>query len=176
MSYDDLLLLHNIDNVFDKYYNSGSFKKTLDFLFARYDNDYFKLFLDIAEYFDKNGLFSVSLSKYDLYDIMYGYCESMGLDCRNELKYDYIKSIRSHNLPVWCRYEYTKAFTDCCYAVLKDEEFKKKFLPHYYDIPANAVFKTVRFEAFSGHMLLFDFKTDAVIDVTEYFTANELEF
>ena len=170
MSYGDILHLHNIDNVFDKYYNSGSFIKTLNVLYDVYENDYFRLFSDIANYFDDNGYFSVSVSKYVLYDILYEFTVSKNISCVDELKYDYIKNIKSHNIPKWCRTEYTREFTDCCYTVLKDEEFKKKYFPHYFDVPAKEVFKYVKFETFSDCVLLFDFKTDTQADVSEFFS------
>lgn len=169
VSYDDIIMLHNIDNVFDKYYNSGSFKSSLEKLFKEYNNDYFGLFSDIADYFESKGYFRISLSKYDLYDIMHNFAKSNGFDCTYELKYDYIKNIRSHDVPVWCRTEYTQYFTDCCYNVLKDEEFKKQYFPHYYDVPAKTVFKHVRFETFRDKVILFDLKTDTEADVTAFF-------
>lgn len=169
MSYDDLLLLHNIEIVFEKYYNSGAFKKTLDVLYKKYNDDYFALFFDLSEYFEKNGLFKISLSKNDLYDALYEYCCSINLECKNELKYDYITGIKSHNTPNWCKIKYNNDFVDKCYEVLKNEEFKKKYLPHYYDVPAKVVYKKVRFETFDDNVLLFDFGSDAVIDVTTYF-------
>ena len=169
MSYDDLLMLHNIENVLDRYYNSASFGKTLNLLYEKYNNDYFSLFYDLSEYFSGNGLFAISLSKYDLYDILYKYCNSIGVDCIDALKYDYIKNVRSHNMPAWCKSRYSNSYIDTCYEILKDEEFKKSNLPHYYDVPAKVVYKTVKFESFTDKVLLFDFKSDSVLDVTSYF-------
>ena len=63
----------------------------------------------------------------------------------------------------------TKEFTDICYEILKNEEFKKHNLAHYYDVPAKTVIKFVHFEQFSDKVLLFDYKTDKIIDVTNFF-------
>ena len=97
------------------------------------------------------------------------FCKDKKIECTDELKYDYIKNVRSHDVPIWCRTSYTQDFTDKCYEVLKDEEFKKNNLSHYYDVPAKAVFKYVKFETFSDKVLLFDLKSDKEIDVTHYF-------
>lgn len=169
VSYSDILHLHNIDSVFDRYYNSASFIKTLDKLFDAYSNDYFLLFSDIANFFEDNGYFGIAVSKYVLYDILHEFAMDKGINCIDELKYDYIKNIKSHNMPKWCKTQYTREFTDCCYMVLKDEEFKKRYFPHYFDVPAKEVFKYVKFETFSDRVLLFDFKTDTETDVSQYF-------
>ena len=173
ISYGELLKLHNIECILDKYYNSGCFEKTLDFMFDKYDNDYFKLFHDLSKYYENKNLYKKSLSKYDLYDIMYKYMCSLGFDVCDCLKYDYIKNIRSHHSPVWFESDTSRNFIDKCYAVLKNEGFKKAFLPDYFNIPAKTVFKSVKFEKFSYGVLLFDLKSDSVIDVSEFFTEEE---
>lgn len=174
VSYDDILTLHGIDFVFDRYYNSGSFERTMNFMFDKYDNDYYKFFYDLSKYYENNKLTKISLSKYELYDIMYNYCTSCGLDATDCLKYDYMKNIKSHNLPHWCADVMDKKFIDCCHLVLKDEEFKKNHLPHYYGIPAKTAVKSVRFGRFSCGVLLFDSVSGAVLDVTNYFTEEEV--
>lgn len=174
VSYDDILTLYGIDFVFDRYYNSGSFERTMNFMFDKYDNDYYKFFYDLSKYYENNKLTKISLSKYELYDIMYNYCTSCGFDVTDCLKYDFMKNIKSHNLPLWCADSFDKRFVDCCYRVLKDEEFKKNHLPHYYGIPAKTAVKSVRFGRFSYGVLLFDSASGAVLDVTKYFTEEEV--
>ncbi len=169
VSYDDILLLHDIEDVFERYYNSGDFKKTTGKLAKMYNGDYFSLYRDIARYFTDNGLFDLSLSKHRLYNIIFDFCLLKGIDIEEYLKYDYIVANRCHNLPNWCRTYRDKTFEDCCYSVLKDEEFKKQYLPNYYDVPAKKAIKTVFFEKFSEGVLLFDYDSDKIINVSEYF-------
>ncbi|MBQ7900339.1 MAG: B12-binding domain-containing radical SAM protein [Clostridia bacterium] len=169
ISYDEILFLHEFEDVFERYYNNGGFDKSMKVLFDAYDNNYFALFEDITRCFTKNNLFDISLSKQRLYDILHDFAESKKIDITECLKFDYIKAFKSHRVPQWCSEPVDKHFEDCCYAVLKDEEFKRHKLPHYYDVPAKKAIKTVHFERFSYGVMLFDHESGAVVDVTEYF-------
>ncbi len=169
VSYDDILSLHDIEDVFERYYNNGGFETTTDKLFGAYNNDYFALYSDIAGYFTRNGLFDMSLSKQKLYDVLHAFAMEKHFDITESLKYDYIRFNKSHSVPEWARVHTDKYFEDCCYAVLKDEEFKKEYLPNYYDVPAKKAIKTVHFEQFSYGVLLFDYESGAVMDVSRYF-------
>lgn len=169
VTYDDILLLHDIEEVFERYYNSGDFGKTVDKLTEIYNNDCFSIYRDIAEYFAEKGLFDLSLSKQKLYGVLFDFCTSRGIDIKEYLKYDYITANRCHTLPEWCRTYKDKKFEDCSYAVLKDEEFKKEHLPNYYDVPAKKAIKTVYFEEVFDKILLFDYESGRVVDVSKYF-------
>ena len=127
------------------------------------------MFSDLAKYFDSKGLFDMSLSKQKLYDIMYEFTNHKGIDAKEAIKYDYIKHLKSHTVPQWCRQDCDLNFEAKCHEVLKDEDFKMKNLAHYYDVPAKKVIKTVHFEKFSYGVLLFDHVSEKVIDVTQYF-------
>ena len=168
LTYDHILELHDVDFVFDRFYNSASFETTIELMLKKYDSS-FDLFYDLSAFFRDSGLMDKSLSKYDLYDALYEFSNSINIDCIDSLKFDFLKNIRSHNLPDWCKKDVTKQFTDTCYEILKDEEFKRVNLPHYFDVPAKAVIKYVHFEEFTDKILLFDHKSDIIIDVTNFF-------
>ena len=65
ISAEELLFLKDIDFVFDKFYNSASFSKSIDFLFSVY-NDKFLLFSDIVNFFRSKGYINTSFSKQKL--------------------------------------------------------------------------------------------------------------
>ena len=166
ISYDEILFLHDVEDVFEKYYNNGGFEKTLEKLFKIYP-DAFEVFSDIAKYFDKMGYFDISLSKQKLYDVLYDFSKQKNICLCDELKYDYIKTLKCHTVPNWCRCEYDSSFENRCHEILQNEEFKKQNLPNYYDVPAKKVMKTVHFEKFTDKVILFDHLTGTHLDVTE---------
>ncbi len=168
ITYDQILDLHDIDFVFDRFYNSGSFETTIDLILKEYESP-FEMFYELSKFFKYRGFMDKLLSKYDLYDVFYEFSKNIQADCTDSLKYDFLKNIRSHNLPEWCKKNITRDFTDTCYEILKNEEFKKDNLPHYFDVPAKAVIKHVHFEQFTDRVLLFDYKTDKIIDVSNFF-------
>lgn len=168
ITYDEILFLHDVEDVFEKYYNNGGFQKTLDKLFEIYP-DTFEVFSDIAKYFNDNGLFDMSLSKQKLYDILYDFSKSKNICIDDELKFDYIKTLKSHSTPKWCSNAFDVCFENRCHEILQDEQFKKQFLPNYYDVPAKKVMKTVHFEKFSDKIILFDHQSGKIVDVTGLF-------
>ncbi len=168
ISYDEILFLHDFEDVFERFYNNGGFAKTLDLLFKKYNNC-FEVFADLAKYFENNGLFDMSLSKQKLYDVMFEFTNYKEIDAKEAIKFDYIRHLKSHTVPLWCKQNYDAEFEAKCHEVLKNEDFKLKNLPHYYDVPAKKAIKTVHFEKFSYGVLLFDHTSDSVIDVTQYF-------
>lgn len=168
ISYDEILFLHDFEDVFEKYYNSGCFNKTMHRLFEIYNN-YFDVFADIVGFFQNNRLYDVSLSKQKLYDVLYDFSKEKNINISEYLKFDYIKNIKSHTVPHWCATEFDLSFENRCHEILQNEEFKKQKLPNYYDVPAKKVMKTVHFERFSDKIILFDYNTDTQIDVTSFF-------
>ena len=115
------------------------------------------------------GYFDVSLSKQKLYDVLYEFSKDKSICITDELKFDYIKTLKSHSTPKWCSNAIDACFENRCHEILQDEEFKKQNLPNYYDVPAKKVMKTVHFEKFSDKIILFDHQSGKIVDVTGLF-------
>ncbi len=169
ISFDELSCLKRVEFVLDRLYNSGDFKNTLELLFNVYNNDYFKLFEDIADYFKKMGHFNVSLSKYQIYDIVYEMFSGLGVQFKDAITYDYLLNVTSHARPDWIDFVPSKDFTDACFEILKNEELKSQIMPWYKDVPAKKIIKSVYFYKFSDKILMFDRSKNKAIDVTAYF-------
>ncbi len=174
MTYDDIIFLKDMDFVFDKYYNSGSFTNTFDYLFQKNDNP-FSVFSDLVKYFRKNQLINTSLSKDRLYKVLYGCYSCEGASFEQSLRKDYIISMHPGKLPTWCNTDEKFKISDEVYTFLRDEEIKSKIMPEYYNVPAKAIIKHFRFEKFDSVVLAFDYNTDKVYDVTSFFKQQETD-
>lgn len=168
MSYEDILFLKDMDFVFDKYYNSGSFVNAFEFLLGKIDNPY-SVFSDLVMFFRKNNIINTSFSKEKLYGVLYECFKAEGTSFEKALRKDYIISMHPGKLPQWCNTDENFKISDEVYAFLKDEEIKSIVMPEYYNVPAKAIIKHFRFEKFDTDVLAFDYTTDKVYDVTEYF-------
>ena len=168
MSYEDILFLKDMDFVFDKYYNSGSFVNAFEFLLGKSDNPY-SVFSDLVMFFRKNNIINTSFSKEKLYGVLYECFKAEGTSFEKALRKDYIISMHPGKLPQWCNTDENFKISDEVYAFLKDEEIKSIVMPEYYNVPAKAIIKHFRFEKFDTDVLAFDYTTDKVYDVTEYF-------
>ncbi len=167
LSCDEIIFLKDIDFVFDKFYNSGSFKKTMDFLFDAYV-DKFEIFSDIVKYFRKHELINSSLSKQKLYDVLFDCFSHLGMDFEEALRYDMIFSLHIGKLPDWCNTDNGFTSSQIVYDFLKDEDAKTAVIPHMADIPAKSIIKHVRFESFSYGIMMFDYSNNKVYDVSRY--------
>ncbi len=165
---DEMIFLKDIDFVFDKYYNSGSFSKTIDYLFKKFD-DRFEIFSHIVNYYRETSLINTSISKNKLYDILYKCFSYLGMDFEEALRYDCIYSLQCGKLPEWCNTDNDFTMSQEVYDFLKNDEIKKSVIPHMVQIPAKSVIKHVRFEKFSYGVLMFDYKDNKVYNVSKYF-------
>ncbi len=168
LSFDEVLYLKDLDYVFDKYYNSGSFHKTLKYLFSKFDTP-FDVFEKIIDFYREKNLINSSLAKPSLYDKLYDCFKDFGTEFEEVLRYDYIRNLSPGKLPRWCNSNEDFKLSEEVYDFLKDEEAKKIYMPLYFNTPAKMIIKHMRFEKFSDKILAFDYRCSNVYDVTDYF-------
>ena len=168
MNYDDIIFLKDMDFVFDKYYNSGSFVNVFNFLFKKNNNPY-SVFSELIHFFRRKNLVNSSLPKDKLYSILYDCFKDEGDAFEKSLRRDYIISMHPGKLPQWCNTDEEFKTSDEVYEFLKDEELKLRIMPEYYNVPAKVIIKHFRFEKFDSNILAFDYRTGKIYDVTDYF-------
>lgn len=168
MSAEEILFIKDLEFVFDKVYNSGSFSKSIDYLLER-SHDAFDLFSVLVEYFRTHCLINSPMSKSSLFDVVFNCFSYMGDEFEHCLRFDYILALKPGKLPSWSKGDDGFRFSDEVYAFLKDEEAKKRYIPKYYNVPAKAAIKKLRFEQFGGRTLIFDYDDSKVYDVSEYY-------
>lgn len=174
MTCDDILYLKDLDFVFDKIYNSGSFSKTLDFLFKKFDTS-FELFSAVIDYFRVKHLINKSFSKHALFDAVFDCFSEFGDDFEQCMRFDYIMAFSPGKLPAWANTDAGFRFSDEVYVFLRDEDAKKRYLPQYVDVPAKAAIKHVRFEKFGDKTIVFDYKNGSVCNVSDYYIKTKGE-
>lgn len=172
MSCEDIIFLKDIDFVLDKYYNSASFLKTMDFLFEQYEGK-FDIFADIVKFFRTNDYISSSFSKQALYDILYDCFSHFGDDFEEALRYDYIYTMHSGKLPAWANTDNDFHHSQCVYDFLMNEDAKKEATPKLAGRAAKSLIKHMRVERFSYGILLFDYINNSVHDISAYISDNE---
>ncbi len=117
LTYSELLLLKDVEQVLEQYHNSGRFRNTLPFLLQSTRAEPFGFFLKLADYWNRNSLFGSSRNINELYKILLhfieeGYfyiLETAQLKLLNEyLKLDWLLFTRSGSMPeVITRYDHT---------------------------------------------------------------------
>lgn len=113
ITYEEISFLHNLEHVFDKYYNSGRFYYILKYLAEFSGESYFSFYAKLTVYWQENDYFSRSVGLEECYSILadfirlkYSSLVSAGLEV---LRFDYLLHKNQGNLPAWCGKVYNKA-------------------------------------------------------------------
>lgn len=150
ISYDELLELKNIEEIVDKFYNSGIFKESLEFLLEKYETP-FSGFSEIATYFKEKGLFLMSHSRNSLFEILVDFAKERGFEevFYDLLKLDFLKAGNNRS-PEWSLASFDEEFYKSRFSLIEEnpdvfKEFDGK--------PAKDIIKQVHFEKFSYDIL-----------------------
>ena len=158
ISFDEIIKLKYIEEVFEKYYNSGDFKRSMEFLFDKKASA-FSVFEEIFEYYKKNTLFDRAISlemRYDILNEIFDFPEFS----------DYVKADRLTNPKAKMPYESRVDFKERCFEFLKKEENIKKYLPHFSGQAARKIYKKLRFEEMLGGVYMYESARGTLCEIT----------
>ena len=159
ISYEELTELKKVEDIVDKFYNSGVFLNTVGFLLSKYETAY-DMFYDLSEYFDKNRLFSMSHSRNGLYEILVRFSKEKGFDdvFFDILKLDWFFG-GANKSPEWSLEKHDESFYKKRFDFIENnpEVFGE------FQIPSKEIIKQVQFEKFSYDVLGDLKKKDTVI-------------
>lgn len=161
ISFDEIIKLKSIETIFDKYYNSGDFKRSMDFLFDRVKSP-FEIFERISDYFCKNNLFEIPVSLEAYYETLEKIFPYDGFD-------DYARVDRLTNRKAKLSYENEPEFKERCFEFLKRQENIEKYLPKFKGIPPRKIYTKLRFEKVFGGVYLYETETNSLKEITADF-------
>lgn len=152
LTYEELVRLTEIEDLLDRYYNSGVFSCTLNYIIDRfYQHDAFSFFEYFAGYWLKNNLFGVGHKKGKEYtyllDFMILNYNDSGFIINELLKFDFLFNHSSVSLPAGIK-SYNPADNDLLYAYLKDDSFIKRHLPAWAGSSTREIRRAVHLELF----------------------------
>lgn len=110
ITYEELLKLKDVETVLDFYYNSGDFTKSVNYLINNFYSSPFEFYLDIANFFEKNGHFKVSHKKLAIFNFLIDFykerkfeqvSDDRGIKFIEYLKFDYINLGKPGKYPEW---------------------------------------------------------------------------
>lgn len=153
MSYSEMLIIKDIEEILERYYNSKNFVLSMRYIiFNYYKESPFKFFEEFAMYFDRNGHFNVAQGKNQLYKILLDFYNekiNKNNDLFNDiLKYDYISLGKTSNIPQFFNKLEVEDFKNRCHLFLQNEENISKYISQFENKPAKHIIKYVHFEPF----------------------------
>ncbi|MDD2620035.1 MAG: DUF4080 domain-containing protein [Syntrophomonadaceae bacterium] len=154
LSYADMLMLKNIENLLDRYYNSGNMAHTLHYIVnSIYSGNAFAFFKSFAVYWQAAGLFACAHKRSAEYSILDNYIKiylSAQVEMLNELlKYDFFINNLSYNLPEGIISHNPHDVNEKLYTLFKNQEFMKIYLPELISKTPRDNKRQVRLEYFS---------------------------
>lgn len=161
ISFDEIIKLKSIETVFDKYYNSGDFKRSIDFLFDRVKSP-FEIFERISDYFCENNLFEIPVSLEAYYETLEKIFPYDGFG-------DYVRVDRLTNRKAKLYYENEPEFKERCFEFLKRQENIEKYLPKFKGMPPRKIYTKLRFEKVFDGVYLYETETNSLKEITDDF-------
>ncbi len=156
ISSDELMRLKDIEDLVDRYYNSGAFYLSLKYIFENQCwGSPFEFFEAFSDYWREEGFYELGKSKEQLYGILQTLTasgdESPHKEMLGELiKMDYLRQ-GHRSLPVF--FENRTLSKTAAFEQLKDEGFVAACLPALSGQPAKQVIKRVFFQYFEENAL-----------------------
>lgn len=154
MTYGEILKLKDVEDLVEKYYNTHRFEKSLDYLAALFDMDYFGLYESFAEFWRIKGYFGLSHSLIRQYEILMDF--GLGLEGVNEeffkdlVKWDYVSQQRPSRYPKGIEVELEEEKKQWVREFFNNPGNISKYLPHLKDYTPSQISRM-------GHIEFFDY-------------------
>ena len=161
ITFDEIIKLKGIENIFDRYYNSGDFKRTMDFLFERIKSPY-EIFETIYDYFITHSFLEKSIPLEKYYEILPEIFSFEGIA-------DYARADRLTNKKAKLSYENDIGFKSQCFEFLKKEENIEKYLPGFSGMAPRKIYTKLRFERLFGGVYMYKSEENLLTEITRDF-------
>lgn len=79
ISYEDVLIIKNVEEVVELYYNSGQYRHTMDILETKFETP-FNMYKALADYYENNHLFDIKHSRITRYNILLEFINTVAPD------------------------------------------------------------------------------------------------
>ena len=186
LNYKDISNLKNIEFLVDRYFNSNNFYNTLEYFVNRIANTPFHFYEMLKEYFIKNELFKRSISKDDLYEILYDFLKSYDEEIAyNLLSFDYLSYVKIRKPKKEFIEKIEVLNKEEVFEMLKSKDFRELYLNEYNELSNKELYKKISLYKFTINpitkekkettILLKNKKQNKVRFGNEYFCLNQEE-
>ncbi len=175
ISYNDILELKDVEEVLERYFNSGRFLKSLETLEYLYSGDYYKLFRQISVYCRKNRYLDRSVSYRENISVLFNFVKTDLFDkidlerFRQAMVFDFLSSDSSCAIPEAIKAQHDLLPSSRAHEFLKSEKFLKEYLPDAIGFSAKNILKRVFFVSLHmltgpDEILMFDYQSKDSVD------------
>ncbi|NLK52694.1 MAG: B12-binding domain-containing radical SAM protein [Syntrophomonadaceae bacterium] len=152
LGYREILRLHLIEDLVEKYYNSHRFRYALEFLLFMCDLTPFDLFESISFFWEKHGLHRKAHSVNSLYAFLLQYVTETKRSLLNPfleiLKFDFLLQAKGSAPLPWFPRHFIPDQNKLVHAFLREKENVIQYLPHLKDCSVRVILKRIQVEVF----------------------------
>lgn len=150
ISYSEMLKLGQIENLLNRYYNTGIADNFLSSIISRdYQGNPFVFYESLASYLHSRDFFRYGQGRIEEYKVLYRFVN----DCRQEnllytelLKYDFLLNNRERSLPSFFVSHNPDHAGNILYSLIKDPDFIAKHVPEFKGKAAREIRRLVHLE------------------------------
>jgi len=168
VSYDDILLLKDVEEVLERYFNSARFENSLEFIEKNLFSNAFELYYKLSVFCRENGYLDRPISYRENIFILYRFFESINAPekylevFRQKMIFDFLSSDSSCAIPECLKREGYMLSINTIHQLLKNEEFIKAYLPKFDGLQTKNILKRVFFIVLSDitkadEIIMFDY-------------------
>ena len=158
LSFDSLIKLKYIEDIFEKYYNSGNFQRSMEYLLSKYTSA-FSVFENLYAYLKKQNQLNSAISMEKRYDILKEVFSEDGVA-------DYANADLLTNAKAKVPYETNVKFKEACFAFLKNEKNIEKYLPSFRGEQPRKLYKMFRFARLFGGIYMCENGKGTLTEIT----------
>jgi len=151
LSYAELLVLKDVEEIVETYYNSGNFPHTLSALVDR--EDAFAFYEKISTYFRREGFFEQRHSLENQFEILYDFIIAEGYEkkdyYRELLKLDFLCHFRHRKLPEWMQHREMPTYKQTLFDLLGRESVLNLLASELRTLAPREILKQVHLEIFN---------------------------
>ena len=161
LSYGDIIRLKRVEEMTEVYYNSGQFRRTMEYLRWKFDSP-FSMYEALAGYYKDNGLLGMQHSRLARYEILSRFSglyldnEAEKKECVEWLTLDLYLRDNVKNRPAFLGEEQTAK--EEAAAFYKKEAQEYLYLKDYEGCDSRQMRKMTHLERLRGKLLLFDYR------------------
>ena len=150
--YEDILLLKDVEEVLERYFNSLKFTTSLEFLEKNIFSNAFELYYKLSVFCRENGYLDRPISYRENISILYQFFNSLNNDklletFRQKMVFDFLSSDSSCAIPESLKSDRDMVSVNGIHQLLKNEEFIKEYLPNFDGVQTKNILKRVFFIA-----------------------------
>lgn len=152
ISYEEILKLHNIEEMLERYYNSERFKASLEYLYTLFDTP-FDFYESLSAYWEQKGYDKLSHKKASYYIYLAEFAKTLD-QANNDLvkeliRFDWFTHELIKDVPMQLRTIEQESFKDQAYQALKNDEWIETLTLSAKALPTRQRIRRMHIEYFS---------------------------